>query len=291
MNNFKITLAPNEEICLELICLNCREKFSTELDLNFVNENLPYSNNDTLYCVECEKKYDYNIKFDFNVLEISIKGKKINGCLKKSNKIDSEKDSTSTTLKSKKFYDTQIERLQKILDIKSDEYIIEQSLNRLLYSAVITSLETYLNEVFVLIVFHSNTTLEKFVSEYEPYKKEKLNLNEIFEKAKKINEQVEEDLNNFIYHNIPKLIRIFNIFNFELQNFNKLDEVSKHINMRHKLVHRSGLNNENHFEEILKEDVRLVIKNVNSFVDYINTKIENKCFSHEDYFEFSDLPF
>lgn len=291
MNKFEIPLSPDEEICLELTCLNCQEIFSTELDLNFIYENLPYSNNDVLYCLKCERKYEYNIKFDSNVLEISVKGKKINGCLKKSDKILSEEYEIPTTLKSKKFYDIQIERLEKILEIKSSEYILEQSLNRLLYSAVITSLETYLNEVFLLIVFHSNLTLEKFVNEYEPYKKEKLNLNEIFERTKSINNQVEEDLNNFIYHNIPKLVRIFNIFNFELQKFTKLNEISKHINMRHKLVHRSGLNNENNFEEISKEDVRSVIKNVNLFIDYINTKIENKCFLPKDYFEFDDMPF
>lgn len=291
MNKFEISISPNEKICLELTCIHCSNIFSTELDLNFIYESSPYSNNDTLYCIECEKKYEYNIKFDSNILEIIIKGKKINGCLKKSKEIYSEEYKSSTTLQSKKFYHIQIERLEKILEIKSDVYIIEQSLNRIIYSAVITSLETYLNEVFILIVFHSNITLERFVIEYEPYKKEKLNLSEIFERAKNINEQVNEDLNNFIYHNIPKLIRIFNIFNFELHKFTRLEKITKHIKMRHNLVHRSGLNNENNFEEISKEEVRLVISNINLFVDYINMKIESKCFLPKDDFEFDDLPF
>ena len=68
MNKFEITLSANEEICLELTCLRCKSIFSTELDLNFINENLPYSNNEVSYCVVCEKKYDYNIKFDSNLL-------------------------------------------------------------------------------------------------------------------------------------------------------------------------------------------------------------------------------
>ncbi len=46
MNKFEIPLSPNEEICLELTCLDCQEIFSTELDLNFIYDNLPYSNND-----------------------------------------------------------------------------------------------------------------------------------------------------------------------------------------------------------------------------------------------------
>lgn len=291
MNKFEIRLSPNEEICLELTCLICKSIFSTELDLNFINENLPYSNNDVSYCVVCEKKYDYNIKFDYNLLEILVRGKKINGCLKKSSASDSGEYKPSTTAKSKTFYNTQINRLEKILELDCDEYIIEQSLNRLLYSAIITSLETYLNEVFCLVVFHSNITLEKFVNEYEPYKKEKINLNEIFERTNKIKEKVEEDLNNFIYHNIPKLIRIFNIFNFELQKFSQLDTIIMNINMRHNLVHRSGLNNENNFEEVSKEDIRRVISNINLFVDYISKKIESKCFLPEENVKDNDNPF
>ena len=160
-----------------------------------------------------------------------------------------------------------------------------------MYSAIITSLETYLNEVFCLVVFHSNITLEKFVNEYEPYKKEKINLNEIFERTNKIKEKVEEDLNNFIYHNIPKLIRIFNIFNFELQKFSQLDTIIMNIHMRHNLVHRSGLNNENNFEEVSKEDIRKVIININLFVDYISKKIESKCFLPEENVKDNDNPF
>ncbi len=61
--------------------------------------------------------------------------------------------------------------------------------------------------------------------------------------------------------------------------------------MRHNLVHQSGLNNENNFEEVSKEDVKKVISNVNLFVDYINKKIESKCFLTEENVENNNNPF
>ncbi|MEC5167212.1 hypothetical protein RCH18_002962 [Flavobacterium sp. PL11] len=127
MNKFEITLSPNQEICLELTCLNCRSIFSTELDLNFINENLTYSRNDVSYCIVCEKKYDYSIKFDSNLLEILVRGKKINSCLKKSRALDCGEYKPSTTAKSKILYNTQIYRLEQILELDCDEHIIEQS--------------------------------------------------------------------------------------------------------------------------------------------------------------------
>lgn len=278
MSTFEIELSSNNNVCVELCCLECESTFSTELDLSFSLESLLYSNSDILYCLNCEIPYEYNIKFDSNKLQIAFKDEEIIGSLKYSNKICWEEYKTSSPIKSKRFYNIQIERLEKILDIKSEEYIIDQSLNSLVFTGVITSLETYLNEVFILIVFHSESTLEKFVSEYEPYKKERLSLHEIFVKYNTLEMRVREDLDNFIYHNIPKLIRIFNIFQFELDRFDKIKDIALHIQKRHNLIHRSGLDENDDFKEVSKNEVESLISNTNLFVEYIQNKIEENCF-------------
>lgn len=278
MSSFEIELLSENNICVELCCLVCERTFSTEIDLDFSPENELYSNSDVLYCFNCETPYEYNIKFDSNILHVEFKNDEIVGTIKYSSKIHLEEYKTSSTKTSKRFYYKQIERLKIILEIKNEEYIIDQSLNRLIYTGVITSLETYLNEVFILIVFHSERTLERFVSGYEPYQKERLSLHEIIVKYNTLEIRVREDLDNFIYHNIPKLIRIFNLFDFELEKFNKLKDISQNIQKRHNLIHRSGLDESDNFKEVSKIEVETLINNSNLFVEYIDEKIEKKCF-------------
>lgn len=278
MKTFEIELSSDNSISIDLCCLECESTFSTELDLSYNQENILYSNSDVLYCLDCEIPYEYDILIESNKLQLSFKNNEIIGNLKYSEKINWDEYKTLTTFKSKQFYKIQIERLKKILELKSEEYIIEQSLNRLVFTGVITSLETYLNEIFILIVFHSESTLEKFVNEYEPYQKERFSLHEIFAKYNSLEMRVREDLENFIYHNIPKLIRIFNIFNFELVKFDKIEEISKYIQKRHNLIHRSGLNENDDFIELKKIEVETLINDSYLFVEYINKKIEEYCF-------------
>lgn len=278
MSRFEIELSSDKDICVELICLECGSRFSTELDLNFKGESLPYSNSDVLYCLDCEVPYDYKLKFDENKLEITFEDDDIFGSLKYSENVMLEEYKTSSILKSKQFYYIQIERLKKILHINNEEYIIDQSLNKLVYTGVITSLETYLNEIFTMIVFESKSTLENFVLEYEPYKKEKISFHEIFTKFNSLEMRVRDDLDNFIYHNIPKLIGLFKIFHFELEKFEKIKDLSQHIKMRHNLIHRSGIDKNDNFQVVTKKDVELLIVVTNSFVEYIHDKIEKKCY-------------
>jgi hypothetical protein len=290
MKTFEIEISLEHNICIELCCLNCKSEFSTELDSTNDLENFPHSSSSVLYCQNCEIPYEYDIVFDSNRFQIKFQNDDLIGELKYSDNIDWDEYKIHSTFKSKQFYNIQIQRLKKILELKSNEYIIDQSLNKLVFTGVVTAFETYLSEVFYLIVFYSDSTLEKFVSEYEPYKKEKISLHEIITKFNSLNNRVQEDLDNIIYHNISKLINIFNIFNFELDKFDKIQNMSRHIQKRHNFVHRSGLEKNETFEEITKENVEILISDANSFVNYINNKIEKKCFL-PDYDYDEDYPF
>jgi hypothetical protein len=288
MKIFEIEISLDQNICIELCCLKCNSEFTTELDSINDIETFPHSTSSILYCQNCETPYEYDIVFDSNRLQVKFQSEDLIGKLKYSEDINLEEYKIQSTLKSKRFYYIQIQRLKKILELKSDEYIIEQSLNKLVFTGVVTSFETYLSEVFNLIVFYSDSTLGKFVSEYEPYKREKISLHEIINKYNSLNNRVQEDLDNIVFHNISKLINIFNIFNFELDKFGKIQNMSRHIQRRHNFVHRSGLDKNDAFEEITKENVEILINDANSFIEYIHGKIEKKCFI-PDYDE--DYPF
>src|SRR5690606_9269127 len=186
-------------------------------------------------CRECNTEYECTVNFENNKLQVTFK-EHVKGTLRECEKVYIDDYKTSSPMKSKRFYHQQIERLERILEVPTESYIIEQSLNRLVFTGVITALETYLNEVFILIVFNSQRTLSEFVRNYEPYKKEKFNLSDILLKYENLHTKIRNDLDNLIYHNIKKIIPIFNIFQFELDKYDKIKLLIKYIQMRHNFV-------------------------------------------------------
>lgn len=279
MTSFEIDILFNREVNLSISCIECEKIFSSELEINYLDDKLPSFNKEIFYCHFCNSPYEFTLKVENNNLTVTNKDKNISGGLSYSKNIDIEERPYSTPQDAKTFYDLQIGRLQQILNVEIKEYIVDQSLNRLIYSGIITSLETYLNEVLISIVFFSEYTLEKFVNEYEPYKKEQLSLNEIFLNFNFLETKVINDLNNLIYHNIPKIIRIFNIFGFELNKFSNIKFIAAGIQKRHSLIHRSGIDvRDGSYLEVSKEEIKSLINQTNLFVEYINQRIEKKCY-------------
>lgn len=281
MSKFDIENQPGRNICINISCLVCHKEFGTEIDTNYSIEKLPFFNDCNLYCIHCDNSYDYTIKIDQNIVEISFKKENIFGILEYSDTIDPELIdfySDTTPSDSKKFYYIQIKRLEELLKIKTTEDIVKQTLNRLIFSGVITSVETYLNEILLAITLDSDETLEKFVSNYEPYKKEQFTLNEIYSKHYSLTNRVRNDLNNLLYHNIAKIIRIFNIFNFELNKFEKIKSIAKSIQKRHNFVHKSGLDDYKNSTVVTENEIIELIQDTNLLIEYLDKKIENKCY-------------
>lgn len=284
MNNeqFSIEISSDKSVSIEFDCKECGNKFSTEIDSYFKHQGFSEIHEDTLYCIYCEHPYKYNSSLDGNFLVIKFNESDLIGRLKYSQKIEEPDSEGLNSIKSFRFYNLQIERLEKIIELKTGEHIVDQTLFRLIYSGVITALETYLSEIFTQVVFYSNDTLEKFVSKYEPYKKEKYTLNEIFKNYNNLELRIRDDLDNFIYHNISKLIRIFNIFDFKLDNFHQIKILGNYIQKRHNFIHRSGVVAQESLIEITEKELKELIFNVNLFVEYVDEKFSNKCFSPYD---------
>lgn len=286
MKSLEIEFDPERNIALDFFCLECEEKSSNEIDLDFNFDSELYSNCNVLHCLKCEAEYEYNIVFDSKKIIINLNNDKLDGSLKYSDKVCLEEYESWSPYKSKRFYFNQIKNLLEILDLKIEDFVASQALKRLVFVGVITSLETYLNDIYIQIVFDSDETLEKFINKYEIYQREKISLHELMIKYKSINNRVKEDIENIVYHNIPKLIKIYNIYNFEIEKFEKLDEISRFIKIRHKLIHRSGLDENNNFKEVYKKEILSLIDSSNLFVEYIDNKISNKCYLDYNYLDF-----
>src|SRR5690554_173674 len=174
MSKFSIEMLADKNVSVELNCDECENKFSSEIDSYFKHQKFSEFPDDTLYCHYCEHPYRYSSILDGNYLVLKFKESGLIGRLKFSEKIEEQESEGLNPNKSFRFYRLQIERLEKIIKLKTGEHIVDQTLFRLIYSGVITALETYLSEIFSHVVFYSPYTLEIFVSNYEPFKKEKI---------------------------------------------------------------------------------------------------------------------
>ncbi|WP_318640200.1 hypothetical protein [Flavobacterium ardleyense] len=256
------------------------------MDLVFDNPDIPIINEESVMCYECGSVMNYTTSCTSKTFSTEMRDEETIHFLEYSDQDNLELYEKSSPYKSKVFYYSQINRFQQLIDQEFGEFIIEQSLNRLVFSGVVTAVETYLNEILIYTVFYSEDTINTFIENYEPYKKEVVPLNQIISMRKSINNKIKEDLNNLLYHNIPKMIRIFDIYNYDLRSFKEIPKLVSQIKLRHDFVHRSGIDKEDNLVLTSKQQILNLIELTNSFIEYINNKYKNNCFRTD-----ADSPF
>ncbi|OCA73961.1 HNH endonuclease family protein [Chryseobacterium arthrosphaerae] len=113
----------------------------------------------------------------------------------------------------------------------------------LLYANVITSLETYLADIFINTIFQNTLYLKKFVETYPKFKgkdnSQKFELSEIFMKYNKIEEIVTDEILGIIYHNLSTVNQMFKD-TFTIKFPSDKATIYKAIEIRHDIVHRNG---------------------------------------------------
>ncbi len=152
------------------------------------------------------------------------------------------------------------------VDISSSAEV-KQHFSNMLYSSVITSLETYLADALKFNLKHEDEFLIKFVETFKDFQSTKCDFNDIFDLCNTIDEKVEEALKSFLYHNLPKVKGIYkDTFNIDFKNISLL---MSSISIRHDLVHRNGkkLNGDSH--SLTNEQVIALCDTVSEFVTHI----------------------
>ncbi|AXE17363.1 hypothetical protein DR864_06270 [Runella rosea] len=143
-------------------------------------------------------------------------------------------------------YQTFIDNTKMISDVNSKlKYNSNEDtlIAYLLYANIITSLETYLADIFINTIFHNTLYLRKFVETYPKFKGNenghKFTLSEIYNKYDKIEEIVTDEILGIIYHNLQTIKPMFKD-TFEVQFPKDMRNIFIAIQVRHDIVHRNG---------------------------------------------------
>ncbi|MFK5977049.1 MAG: hypothetical protein QM493_11150 [Sulfurovum sp.] len=160
-----------------------------------------------------------------------------------------------------------IKNIQELLEITSINQDLELHYFNMLYSSVITSLETYLSDALKFNLSNKEEFLIKFVETFQDFKNVKCEFNDIFNLCNSIENTVEEGLRSLLYHNLGKIKGIYKS-TFDI-NFKPIGELMQSISIRHDLVHRNGKDKNGVIHDIKKEDIVQLCEKVTIFISNI----------------------
>lgn len=170
-----------------------------------------------------------------------------------------------------------IEILQNLCDLWDNGAPTQENiaaLYRLLYWAVIISLETYLYEALRFNVFDTNDgKIKKFVENFQDFSKKKIIYKDIFSEYEQIWETVDQKLHELLYHNLPKIKCIYkDTFNID---FPDIWSLMKAIKKRHDIFHRNWKDPRWQLIDINSADINNLISEVKSFVNQIEQQFNS----------------
>ena len=111
-------------------------------------------------------------------------------------------------------------------------------MNRQVFISIIGTLETFLSEIFLRLVFEDNSYFQSFIESHPLFKSQKFELSDLFKKQKEIRGIAKRVILDTIFHNLSTVSQMYkSTFRIEFPDIAKL---SKLVSIRHDLVHRNG---------------------------------------------------
>jgi len=149
---------------------------------------------------------------------------------------------------------------------------VKEHLKNMLYANVITSLETYLSDAFINTVKSNKIFLRQFVETFDNFKKEKFELQELFNYYDSIDEKATKAMLDVIYHDLPKVKGMYaDTLNV---NLNDLSTIYKAVLKRHDFVHRNGKTKDGAKHKIESADIEELCNHIFDFVNNIDEQLK-----------------
>lgn len=173
-------------------------------------------------------------------------------------------------------FNESLSNIEKLLNIEVEESLRNSYMN-MLYSSVITILETYLYDALKFHVFNQpdDLLLRKFIETYQKYQEEQFLYKKLYELFEHKEEKVNETIDFMSYHRLRDISSLYkSIFWIECEE-EKIWKIEKAIYKRHDLVHRNGKKKNGTVHEIEKSDVEWLMIVVKDFISYVERGIQD----------------
>ncbi len=151
---------------------------------------------------------------------------------------------------------------------------LKNTLYKMLYANIITSMETYLSETFIARIFESKDFLYKFLCLNKDFKDKKFTLNEIYSNDKFVENKVKEYLAGILWHNIKKVSNFFKTINVSFPD--NINEIYTSIETRHDIVHRNGKLRDGEDIALTQQDVLHLSAIIHYFIKNIDEQINHR---------------
>lgn len=272
-----------KSIALKFSCTECNEEIEETLEnlplpnLNVERETHSATLNDELFeieCPKCSKTYSVTAyaSIDGGTLDSDDLPEDTEVCIEEFN--DYFDDYSEAVESNTEFFETFYNQMEKIKKLSENDILNEElidTLDKLLFSNMITCLETYLSDALINTISTNEIFVKNFVENFTEYKKCSFKFNEIYKKMDNIEKKVKEDLLSLMYHNLDKIKAIYKItFNID---FPDITNLMKKVNIRHDLVHRNGKNKNGREHTISKTELNETYYLVLEFVKNIDEQL------------------
>ncbi|MBL7996871.1 hypothetical protein JNM05_16010 [bacterium] len=188
---------------------------------------------------------------------------------------DFDEDLLESILGNTSFYDNfnnSISALNELSKINIVDEELSSYHNKLIYSSIITCLETYLSDAFINTVLGKEMHFRKFVETFKEFNSQKFILSELYTKMDRIKDTAKKAMLDVIYHDLPKVNGMYlDTLDVKFPNFGHLQ---KAIMVRHDIVHRNGKTKEGNIVKIEKKEVAELIKQTSDFVTEVENQIQ-----------------
>lgn len=183
-------------------------------------------------------------------------------------------DYLAEVIRTTKFYEAFEHNLERIahllrIDLAST---VEQYFLRLVYAGVVTTLETYLSDAFIVTVFADRTLLCKLVAKDRNLKVTKVKLTDLISGDTVPDKVVREHLLQVTWHNIARVRELYKAV-LGVKWPDKLGDLFEAVRIRHDIVHRNGLTTDGQERSLTREDVGKLVNVVRDLVNGIDQQI------------------
>lgn len=180
-------------------------------------------------------------------------------------------DSSGSPEDNLKVFIAELDNLSKLNEVKLETNPLTGILKRQIYIGIVGSLETYLSDTFIDLVYSDQRYLRKFVETYPEFSKRKFEMKDIFGAYEDLSDTAKNVMLDVIYHDLVKVREMYTK-TFDLE-FPSIREPMKCVKIRHDLVHRNGKTKDQHFITVNQANIKSSIEVIKSFVQELAEKI------------------